>query len=62
MTFSGEEIGILSVDLNDINLDDANFFEDDPKTIIQVRLLALHNRQKQEKPFKDEKRNGSIFY
>ena len=31
---------ILNVDLNCINLDANNFDEDDPDTIIHVRLLA----------------------
>ena len=31
-------MGILSVDLNNINLDDANFYEDDPKTIVHDRF------------------------
>ena len=30
----------LSVDLNSINHDDAHFYEDDPKTVIHVKLLA----------------------
>ena len=33
-------MGILSVDLNNINLDDVNFDEDDPETITHVRLMA----------------------
>ena len=36
-------MGILSTDLNNINLDDVNgddHDDDDPKTIIHVRLLA----------------------
>ena len=37
--FSGE-MGILSVDLDKINLGNVNFDEDDPETIIHVRLLA----------------------
>ena len=32
---------ILNVDLNDIDLDN-NFDEDDPDTIIIIRLLAWH--------------------
>ena len=40
VTFSSEEMGIFSSDLNNINFDDANFYEDDPKTTIHVRLLA----------------------
>ena len=33
-------MGILSVNLNDINLDDANCYEDDPKIIIHIRHLV----------------------
>ena len=39
-------MGILSVDLNNINLDDVSFDEDDPKNIIHVRLMAWCNRFK----------------
>ena len=35
--------------LNSINLDDTNFNEDDPNTIIYIRLLAWHNKLKQRK-------------
>ena len=31
-------MGILSVDLNNINLDDVNFDEDDPETFIHAIL------------------------
>ena len=33
-------IGILSIDLNNINLDDTNYVKDDPDTTIGIRLLA----------------------
>ena len=33
-------MGILNIDLNNINLDN-NFDEDDPDTVIHVTLLAL---------------------
>ena len=33
-------MGILSIDPTNVNLDDTNFDEDDPETIINVRLLA----------------------
>ena len=33
-------MGILNIDLNNINLDDTNYDEDDPETIIHIRLLA----------------------
>ena len=45
-------MGILSVDFNNINLDDANFYEDDPKTIIHFRHLTWHDKIKQRKAFK----------
>ena len=35
-------VGILSIDLNNINLDDTNYDKDDPETIIYVQLLAWH--------------------
>ena len=31
---------ILNIDLNNINLDDTNYNDDDPETIMHVRLLA----------------------
>ena len=39
VVFSCNEMGILNIDLNNINLDN-NFDEDDPDTIIHIRLLA----------------------
>ena len=35
-------MGISNIDLHCINLDDNNFDEDDPDTIIHVRLLAWY--------------------
>ena len=40
--FFCNEMGILSIDLNNINLDNSNYDEDEPGTIIHVRLLAWH--------------------
>ena len=40
VTYFSDELGILSVDINNINLDDVNFYEDDHETIIHVRLMA----------------------
>ena len=37
-------MGILNVNLNNINLDDTNYEEDDPDTIILFRLLAWHSK------------------
>ena len=34
-------MGILNIDLNNINLDN-NFNKDDPDTIILIKLLAWH--------------------
>ena len=41
---SSAEMGILSVDFNNINLEDLNFYEYDPETIIHVRFMAWRNR------------------
>ena len=37
-------MGIFSVYLNNIDLDNANYNEDDHETIIHVRLLAWHSK------------------
>ena len=47
-------MGILSVDLNKINLDDVNFDEDGPETINDVRLMDWRNRFKQRKSSKKD--------
>ena len=47
--FSCNETDILSVDLNNINYD-----EDEPGTIIHARLLAFHNKFKKRKAVKKE--------
>ena len=33
-------MGILNIDLNNINLDDTNYDEEDPDPVILIRLLA----------------------
>ena len=40
--FSCNEMGILNIDLNNINLDDTNYDKNGPDTIIFIRLLAWH--------------------
>ena len=45
---------ILGVGLEKINLDDANFDEDDPGTIFHVRHMTWCNRFKQHITFKKE--------
>ena len=41
VVFNCNEICILNIDLNNINLDN-NFDEDDPDTVIFIRLVAWH--------------------
>ena len=48
------DTGILSVDLNNVILENVNFDEYDPETIIYVRLMAWCNRFKQHKAFQKE--------
>ena len=42
VVFTCNGMGILNIDLDNINLDDINYDEDDPDTIILVRLLVSH--------------------
>ena len=51
LKFCCNEIGILSVNLNNINLDDTNYEKDDPDTIILVRFLAWHVKFEKCKAF-----------
>ena len=39
VVFNCNEMGILNINLNNINLEN-NFDEDDPDTIVLIRLLA----------------------
>ena len=41
-------MGILNVNLDNINLDD-NFDEDDPDTIVVIKLLAWHSKFERHK-------------
>ena len=53
VTFFANEMGILSVYLDKTNLnDDDNFYEDDPETTINVRLLTWCNKFENCKTFK----------
>ena len=47
-------MGILSIDLNNINLDDTNYDEDDLETIIYTSLLAWHIKFENCRAFKKE--------
>ena len=51
VVFNCNEMDILNIDLNKINLDN-NFDEDDPDTIIHVRLLAWHIKFEKPKTLK----------
>ena len=48
-------MGILHVDLDNINLNDNNFYEDDPEIIIYVKLLAWDYIFKKHKVLKKHK-------
>ena len=45
-------MGILNIDLNNVNLDDTNYNEDDPETVIHLRLLVWHIKFEKHKPLK----------
>ena len=42
VAISCNKMHVLNIDLNNINLDDTNYEEDNPGTIILIRLLAWH--------------------
>ena len=46
--FSFNEMGILNIDLNNINLDNTSD-EDDPDTIILIRFLTWHIKSEERK-------------
>ena len=52
--FNYNETSICNIDLNCIKLDDNNFDEDDPDTIIHVGLLAGNIKFEKRKAFKKE--------
>ena len=47
-------MGILNIDLNNINLGDTNYDKDDPGTIIHVRLLTWHVKFEKRKELKEK--------
>ena len=49
--FNCDEMGIPNIDLDCINLEDNDFDEDNPDTIIYVRLLAWHTKFEKRKAF-----------
>ena len=42
-------MSILSVNINNINLDDSNYEEDDTDTIVIIRLLSWHIKLEKRK-------------
>ena len=42
---------VLNIDPNKVNLDN-NFDEDDPDTVIHIRILAWHIKLEKQKAFK----------
>ena len=45
-------MGILNIDLNNINFDDINHEKDGPETIIIIRHLDWHSKFKKRKALK----------
>ena len=52
--FSCNEMGIVSINLNNMNLDDTSYDEDNPETITHIRPLAWHVKFEKCKTFKKE--------
>ena len=48
-------MGILSVNTNNINLDDTNYDEDDPDNSILTGILAWHSKFEKSKASKKDK-------
>ena len=53
VVFSCNEMAILNVDINNISLDN-NFNEDDPYSIILIRLLAWHIKFQKRRELEDK--------
>ena len=49
VVFICNEMCILNIGINNINLDDTNYDEDDPDTISIIRLLAWHIKLQKRK-------------
>ena len=50
--FSCNGMGILNIDLHNINVDQSNYDEDDPDSIILITLLAWHIKFEKHKALK----------
>ena len=49
VTFFGDKMDILRVGLNNVNLDDIDFYKDGIETSIPIRLMALRKALKKRK-------------
>ena len=54
VTFFSNYIDLISIKLNNNNVDDENLDDCDPETFNHVKLMAWHNRYKQHKTFKKD--------
>ena len=52
MSHFWNEMGNVSVNLNNINLDDTKYEKDDPDTVILIRLLPWHIKFEKRKELK----------
>ena len=49
VTFFSDDMVLVNVDFNNVSLDDVNFDNDDPKTMIHIRLMTWCDRYKQQR-------------
>ena len=61
LTFYANRMGILCVDVDKINLDNADFYEEDPETNIHIRHLAWRNKFEKCKVYKEDLSNELIL-
>ena len=61
IVFSCNEMGILNIDLNNINLDNGDYNEDDPKYIIYIRLLVWDIKSEKRRTLKKELSEGLML-
>ena len=57
--FNYNEMSIVNIDLNNTNLD-GNFDEEDPNTVILIRLVAWHTKFEKHKELKGIKRKINV--
>ena len=52
VTFLSDNMGVNTIDINNINVDDDTLDKDDPETINNCRIITWFNRLKRRKPCK----------